>query len=159
MTVSSFPKDAAKKHWIDLIGESSHTSDDKNLGEIEGVGTDFVVVRKAFLAVHFHYYYIPFDRVEGWDGSVAWLRIPKEEVERDYAKHEAPDPTKYYVKDRPGIYPPTSYPEVIMIESRNKKPVIIAPTTPGIDPTYKCDLCDISLKTEDELSNHVKAEH
>jgi len=34
---SSLPEEQEKKKWIDLVGQSVHTSDDKDLGNIEAV--------------------------------------------------------------------------------------------------------------------------
>jgi hypothetical protein len=54
--------------WIDLINESVHTSDDVDIGDIDAVSRDFIVVKRGFLNVH--YYYIPMGKAEGWDGNV-----------------------------------------------------------------------------------------
>ncbi|HET6807821.1 MAG TPA: hypothetical protein VFH28_02065 [Nitrososphaera sp.] len=32
--------------WTDLIGESVHTSDDQDIGDIEAVSRNFIVVKK-----------------------------------------------------------------------------------------------------------------
>jgi hypothetical protein len=36
-----------KKKWIDLVGQSVYTSDDIDLGNIEAVGNDSIVVRRS----------------------------------------------------------------------------------------------------------------
>lgn len=64
---------ANKMHWIRLVNESVHSSDDEDIGDIDAVSKDFVVVKKGY--VHIHYYYIPISRVEGWDGHVLWPDI------------------------------------------------------------------------------------
>jgi hypothetical protein len=46
-----------KPSWIDLINESVHTSDDVDIGDIDAVSRDFIVVKRGF--VNIHYYYIP----------------------------------------------------------------------------------------------------
>jgi hypothetical protein len=38
-----------KKGWIDLINESSHTSDDVDIGDIDAVSRDFIVVKRGFV--------------------------------------------------------------------------------------------------------------
>jgi hypothetical protein len=88
-----------KKTWIALIDESVHTSDDSDIGDIEAVSRDFIVVKRGF--VNIHYYYIPISRVEGWDGHVLWLKITEDEVKKNYERDARPDPTRYYVKDYP----------------------------------------------------------
>ncbi len=48
--------------WIDLINESVHTSDDVDIGDLEAVNKNFVVVKRGF--VNIHYYYIPQSKVK-----------------------------------------------------------------------------------------------
>jgi hypothetical protein len=84
-----------------LVGQSVQTADDQDLGNIEAVGNDSIVVRRPLLAgVHIHYYYIPFINTEGWDGDIVWLKLSRDQADRGYTKHHAPDQTKYYVKER-----------------------------------------------------------
>ena len=90
---------SGKKMWIELINESVHTSDDIDIGDIDAVSRDFVVIKRGFVNVH--YYYIPIDKVEGWDNNVLWLKIKEEEVKRKYERDLAPSPSRYYVKDHP----------------------------------------------------------
>ena len=155
-----------KKTWIGLIDESVHTSDDVDIGDIDAVSRDFVVVKRGFVNVH--YYYIPISKVEGWDGHVLWLKITEKEVIRKYERDVIPDPTRYYVKDYP-MYTAAYYPELTMIPSRYIRPihpsigtVTSTKTIPPLDvpSIYKCDICRNSyFKTEDELSYHVKTTH
>ena len=69
-----------KPSWIDLINESVHTSDDVDIGDIDAVSRDFIVVKRGF--VNIHYYYIPIGKFEGWDGHVLWLKVPEEYVQK-----------------------------------------------------------------------------
>ena len=55
-TLTSESQGTTKKTWITLIDESVHTSDDIDIGDIEAVSRDFVVVKRGF--VNRHYYYI-----------------------------------------------------------------------------------------------------
>lgn len=41
---------------------------------------------------------------EGWDGNIVWLKLTRDQADREYTKHHAPDPTEYYVKERPGVH-------------------------------------------------------
>jgi hypothetical protein len=156
-----------EKTWIGLIDESVHTFDDVDIGDIEAVSRDFVVVKRGFVNVH--YYYIPINKVEGWDGHVLWLKITEEEVKRNYERDLIPDPTRYYIKDYPA-YNTSHYPELTLIPSRYTRPIypsidsIInsAKTAPITDVPiiHKCDICGSSgFKTEDELSYHVRSTH
>ena len=49
--------DKPASSWVDLINESVHTSDDIDIGDIDAVSRDFVVVKRGFMNIH--YYYIP----------------------------------------------------------------------------------------------------
>jgi hypothetical protein len=155
-----------EKTWVGLIDESVHTFDDVDIGDIDAVSRDFVVVKRGFVNVH--YYYIPIGKVEGWDSHVLWLKITEEEVKRNYERDLIPDPARYYVKDYPA-YSTSYYPELTMIPSRYTRPlypsigtIISTKTAPvsNVPIIYKCDICgSSSFKTEDELSYHVKATH
>ncbi|MGH9952355.1 MAG: hypothetical protein ACRD5J_12055 [Nitrososphaeraceae archaeon] len=57
-----------KMDWVSLINESVQASKDVDIGDIEAVSRDFVVVKRGF--VNTHYYYVPINKVEGWDGHV-----------------------------------------------------------------------------------------
>jgi hypothetical protein len=53
MFLSSLPSSdegqEKKKTWIGLIDESVHTSDDIDIGDIDAVSKDFVVVKRGFV--------------------------------------------------------------------------------------------------------------
>src|SRR5947208_15645726 len=87
------------KSWIELINESVHTSDDIDVGDIDAVSRDFVVVKRGFVNVH--YYHIPMSKVEGWDGHVLWLKVAESEVKGNYERDKIPDPFRYYIKGYP----------------------------------------------------------
>ena len=65
-----------KRTWSDVLNESVHTNDDIDIGDVEAVSRNFVVVKRGY--VNIHRYYIPISRVEGWDGNVLWLRITED---------------------------------------------------------------------------------
>lgn len=50
------------KGFIDLLAESVHAVDEVDIGDIEAVSRDFVVVKRGF--VNIHYYYILISKVE-----------------------------------------------------------------------------------------------
>ena len=144
------------KSWIDLINESVHTSDDVDIGDIDAVSRDFIVVKKGFINIH--YFYVPIGKVEGWDGNVVWLKVPEEYVKRNYERDTVPDPSRYFVKDFPGYT--GVYPEVQVILPRYTRPVYTAKNTTREDfRTYVCELCQTAFDTEDELSQHVSTSH
>jgi hypothetical protein len=110
---------------MDVTNESVHTSDDKDIGDIEAINRNFIVVKRGIVNVH--YYYIPISKVEGWDGHVVWLKITEDEAKRAYQKDRAPDSATYYIKDYPyekvKPYTRAYFPEMHTIEKRySKKP-------------------------------------
>ena len=115
-----------------------------------------------------HYYYIPITKVEGWDGHVLWLKITESEVKGNYERDKIPNPLQYYIKDYPyyttdyPYYATAYYPELAMIPPRYIRPAFKTPSNLGdteVPPIiYRCDLCNI-LKSQDELSGHVKTNH
>jgi hypothetical protein len=159
-TPSSSSETTKKREWVDLINESVHTSDDIDIGDIDAVSRDFVVVKRGFVDIH--YYYIPITKVQGWDGNILWLNITEEQVVKKYERDTIPDPSRYYVKDYPS-YSTAYYPELTTIPTRYARPMYTTTTTPpgeDIPKVFECELCGESkFKTEDELSVHVKAKH
>jgi hypothetical protein len=93
-------KESETKSVLDLTQEPVHTNDNKDLGDIEAINKDSIVVKRGFKDVH--YYYIPISKVEGWDGHVVWLKIPETEVINNYESKEEPDKSRYYTKDMGG---------------------------------------------------------
>jgi hypothetical protein len=153
MSSASVP---SRIEWIDLINESVHSYDDVDIGDIDAVSRDFIVVKRGFVNVH--YYYIPISKVEGWDGHVLWLKITEDEVKRNYERDTLPDPSRYFVKDYPGYT--AVYPEVTVIVPRYTRPVYTTKdTTPGEMRVYKCELCSNTYRSEDQLSSHVASKH
>jgi hypothetical protein len=143
----------SKIGWVDLIDESVHTSDDQDIGDIEAVSRDFIVVKRGFVNVH--RYYIPVRKVEGWDGDVLWLRITEDEVKKNYERNIHPDPYRYYVKDYPYYDAPFS--PFLTIPRRFSPPVYSGATPSKL--VYLCDICGKEFPTADDFSNHVSTEH
>ena len=69
-----------KGNYIGLINESVHTSDDKDIGDVYAINKYFLVVKRGYVRVH--YYYIPLEKVEGWDGVILWLLITEDSFSR-----------------------------------------------------------------------------
>lgn len=145
------PKPETK--WIDMINESVHTSDDVDIGDIEAVNRNFIVIKRGFVKVH--YYYIPVNAVEGWDGHVLWLKSTEEHVKANYERAKTPDPNFYYIKDFP--YYSTTYMPLPLAPSRYILPSYrtVAKLDPNFPRSYRCDLCDMHFESEEDLSKHI----
>ena len=133
-----------------------HSIDDADIGDIEAVNKNFVVVKSGFVNVH--YYYIPTTKIEGWDGRVLWLKIKEEEVKQNYERNIVPDPARYYVKDSPAQYRHVLEGPTIIIP-RWTKVVYTTAISGEQSRTYKCDLCDEQFRAEEELAQHVNSKH
>ncbi len=143
--------------WRDTINESVHTSDDQDIGDVEAVNTDFLVVRRGYVNVH--RYYIPVSKVLGWDGNVLWLSVPEEKVKASYERDIVPDPSVYYVKGEEDKYTGTQWKEFPRIAPRYTPPqYTVAPKGREEESVaLRCALCDAKFRTGDELSRHVAA--
>jgi len=154
MSVSVNPE---KSNYIGLVNESVHTSDDKDIGDIYAINKYFIVVKRGFIKTH--YYYIPLEKVEGWDGYLLWLSITEDEVVK-YERDVYPHPLRYYVKDYKYDKLPPVLPTVNQIPAKFKTfaEVYTNDNKEEID-IYKCDLCDDILKNELEYKEHISVNH
>jgi hypothetical protein len=144
--------------WSDLLNESVHTDDDHDIGDIEAVNREFVVIKRGFVNVH--RYFIPAEKIAGWDGNVLWLKITEEEVKRKYQNdHATPEPSRYLTKDYANYYSYGVYPPIGWIPIRYAVPTYSVPTTTQQPIEYKCDLCGTTFRDDNELSQHVKTNH
>ena len=104
-----------------MIQESVHTSDDIDVGDIEAVSKEMIVVKRGVKNVH--YYYIPLNKVKGLDKNIVWLTITEKEVKNKYENNKEPSPSKYFVKgqeyDVEGKYVRDYFPEVTIIPSKD----------------------------------------
>ena len=69
----------------------------KEIGEVEAVNKDTIVIKKGKRSGKF--YYIPVDKVEGWDGHDVYLTITEDEA-KQFEKKAKPDKSDYFTKDQ-----------------------------------------------------------
>lgn len=154
MSVSTDPE---KRNYIGLINEAVCTNDEKDIGDIFAINNFFIVVKEGF--INTHYYYIPMEKVEGWDGYALWLKINKNEVS-NYERDTFPDSTRYYVKGVSYENFPPYVPQPQLIPRRYRGPNF----DKNIDKSesevkYKCDLCNIQYEKEIDLRDHMSDYH
>jgi hypothetical protein len=152
--------------WTDLINQSVHTSDDQDIGDIEAVSRNFIVVKRGIVKVH--RYYIPLHKVEGWDGRVLWLKIPEEAVKSNYERDTVPDAYNYHYSSAPTLDPSNvvhtfqiNMPK-IPPKNQEEKPFVIATEASEQKQQhqiFRCDLCNSTFGTDDELSSHIGSSH
>jgi hypothetical protein len=140
-----------------MINQSVHTADDVDVGDIDALSRDFIVIKRGYL--NEHYYYVPITKVEGWNSNVLWLNVSEKEVKTNYERKIVPDPSRYYIKDYP-LYS-TQFAELKLIPPKYERPDGSAATIihPGDLKKYGCALCEKTFKTEQELSRHVASAH
>jgi uncharacterized protein (TIGR02271 family) len=68
--------------WNDVIKKEARGSGDEDLGEVQEVGPNYVLVQKGLL--NKEKFYIPKDQVESYDGDTLRFRISEEEVKLKY---------------------------------------------------------------------------
>lgn len=98
-------------------------------------------------------------KVEGWDGYVLWLKATEDEAKRNYERNIPPDTSRYYTKDPPSMYNPNVLKGPTVIVPRYTRPVYTTATAGQEQILVKCDLCNSSFKTEDELAHHITTNH
>ncbi len=59
--------------WEEIIHKHVRTTDNIDIGDVDKVGNDFIVVREGFANVHL--YYIPKKYIIKYDGSSLWLNL------------------------------------------------------------------------------------
>ena len=142
--------------WTDIIDESVHANDDQDIGDVEAVNRDFIVVKRGFVNVH--RYYIPIIKVQGWDGNVLWLSISEETVKANYERDTTPDPSTYYVKGEEDKFTGTQWKEFRRIEPRYSAPTYtVVPRGAQESSIFRCVLCDTTFSTDEEFSRHAAA--
>lgn len=150
--------------WTDLIHELVHTRDDEQLGHVEAVSRNFLVVKRGLVKVR--RFYIPLTKVQGWDGKAVWLKVTHREAEENYEKDKRPDPFVYHYSSAQ----PTDTSEVLEDFQINmpkidrtyddEAPYLTAEERPKEEPVvFTCDLCDARFRSEAELDDHVSATH
>jgi hypothetical protein len=60
--------------WEEVIHKHVRTSDNVDIGDVDKVGNEFIVVREGIVSVHL--YYIPKQYINHYDGSSLWVNVP-----------------------------------------------------------------------------------
>jgi hypothetical protein len=74
--------------WSDILKREATGIDDCDLGEVQQIGTDFIVTEKSI--INKKRYCIPKNLIAGFDGHTLYIRIMKAESKRfrrDNLKH------------------------------------------------------------------------
>ena len=77
--------------WSDVIKKEARGSNDEDLGEVQEVGQDYVLVQKGM--INKDKFYIPKDMVESYDGDVLRFNVSEEDAKSRFLGDSPPPPT------------------------------------------------------------------
>jgi uncharacterized protein (TIGR02271 family) len=77
--------------WNDVTKKEARGINDEDLGEVQEVGPNYVLVQKGM--INKEKFYIPKDMAESYDGNVLHFRISKEDAESRYMTDSPPAPS------------------------------------------------------------------
>ena len=69
-------------NWNDVIKKEARGINNEDLGEVKEVGDTYILVQKGL--INKEKYYIPQNRIQGYDGSVLRFKISEEEMKNKY---------------------------------------------------------------------------
>jgi hypothetical protein len=76
--------------WEEVIHKRVKTTDDVDIGDVEKVGNEFIVVREGVAKVHI--YYIPKPYITNYDGSSLYISAPSGLVSAKFERETEPTP-------------------------------------------------------------------
>jgi hypothetical protein len=85
--------ETAATNWNEVVKKKAKGEDGVDLGEIQGVGPNYVVTKKGMLSKHS--YYIPKYLVRGFDGETLWFKVTETQAETEFKREGAPQEHEY----------------------------------------------------------------
>ena len=79
-----------KIEWANVIHKHVRSSDDLDIGDVERVGNEFMVVRQGVAKVHL--YYVPKACISNYDGSYLYLSVPSDFARARFERDNDPTP-------------------------------------------------------------------
>jgi hypothetical protein len=76
--------------WEEVIYKHVRTTDNRDIGDIETVGNEFIVVREGDVKIR--HYYIPKSYITHYDGSSLWVDAPSGLVSGKFERETEPTP-------------------------------------------------------------------
>ena len=74
--------------WEEVIHKHVRTSDNIDIGDVDRVGNEFIVVREGVANIHL--YYIPKQYINNYDGSSLWISVPSGLVSPKFERENEP---------------------------------------------------------------------
>jgi hypothetical protein len=103
-----------------------------------------------------HYYYIPLNKIEGWDGHILRLKISEDQVQSNFERNRTSDSLKYHTKEHPNFSFPLSPISLIPSKLLRYEKKSFEPSGGSIPLIHDCPLCNQVFKTKDELGTHMQ---
>ena len=79
-----------KIEWANVIHKHVRASDNVDIGDVERVGKEYLVVRQGVAKVHV--YYVPKACVSNYDGSYLYLNVPNDFARKRFERDNDPTP-------------------------------------------------------------------
>jgi len=76
--------------WEEVIHKHVRASDNEDIGDVERVGNEFIVVRQGVANIHL--YYIPKSYINRYDGSSLWVSVPSGLISAKFERDTEPTP-------------------------------------------------------------------
>lgn len=76
--------------WEEVIHKHVRTSDNVDIGDVDRVGNEYIVVREGVRKVHL--YYIPKKYINNYDGSSLWINAPSGLISAKFERETEPTP-------------------------------------------------------------------
>jgi hypothetical protein len=76
--------------WDEVIHKHVRTSDNADIGDVDRVGNEYIVVREGVGKVHL--YYIPKKYINNYDGSSLWINAPSGLISAKFERETEPTP-------------------------------------------------------------------
>ncbi|MGI8720397.1 MAG: hypothetical protein ACR2KF_07720 [Nitrososphaeraceae archaeon] len=80
--------DTLKIHWEDVLHKHVRAADNVDIGDVDRVGNEFIVVREGVANIHM--YYIPKQYITNYDGSSIWIDVPSGLVSAKFEREDEP---------------------------------------------------------------------
>ena len=74
--------------WEEVIHKRVRTTDNIDIGDVETVGNEFIVIREGDVKIH--HYYIPKSYITNYDGSSLWIDAPSGLVSAKFEREIEP---------------------------------------------------------------------
>ena len=79
--------------WNDMIKKEAKGLNDFSLGEVQEVGTNYIVTMKGTISKH--KYFIPKYLVRGFDGHTLWFNVTEDQAETEFKRETPPTADEY----------------------------------------------------------------